>query len=304
MRPYEQYSDIGTHSIGLGGNAAIGFGVGPAQLNAGGSICTRDHRQALARHRAARRQQRARAPEPHQWQQRHQGAQRDGRSQRAEARRQHRQRQLGARPGRVYRREDGADRRLGRMGQGSDQRHRVRRDARPLDARGPLGDGSPAARRAQRSAGLRLVLRHRRRHQLAGQHADHRADAEARSQRGAVGQRRSHALPHRAAEHAHQGQHHPDAGRRGARDQQGVLPLEPELELGDAPGRLDRAAQDCQPAPAGRLRPDEDAGARGAATLRRRRWRTPSPSSPPTSAAPTPTRRRATPRKKPAPRCR
>jgi hypothetical protein len=38
MRPFEQYSDSGKQSIGMGGNAAVGFGVGPAQLKAGGSV--------------------------------------------------------------------------------------------------------------------------------------------------------------------------------------------------------------------------------------------------------------------------
>jgi hypothetical protein len=38
MRPYEQFSDSGQQSIGIGGNAAVGFGAGPAQLKAGGSM--------------------------------------------------------------------------------------------------------------------------------------------------------------------------------------------------------------------------------------------------------------------------
>jgi hypothetical protein len=38
MRPYEQFSDKGTQSIGIGGNAAIGFGAGPAAMKAGGSV--------------------------------------------------------------------------------------------------------------------------------------------------------------------------------------------------------------------------------------------------------------------------
>ncbi len=38
MRPFEQYSDSGTQSIGMGGNASIGIGAGPAAVKAGGSV--------------------------------------------------------------------------------------------------------------------------------------------------------------------------------------------------------------------------------------------------------------------------
>jgi hypothetical protein len=38
MRPYEQTSDMGERTVGLGGSAAIGYSVGPAILRAGGEI--------------------------------------------------------------------------------------------------------------------------------------------------------------------------------------------------------------------------------------------------------------------------
>ena len=38
MKPYEQFSDSGTQSIGLGGNVSVGYGVGPASVSVGGLV--------------------------------------------------------------------------------------------------------------------------------------------------------------------------------------------------------------------------------------------------------------------------
>jgi len=38
MKPYEQYSDSGTRSVGMSGNVAVSYGIGPASISAGGQV--------------------------------------------------------------------------------------------------------------------------------------------------------------------------------------------------------------------------------------------------------------------------